>query len=68
MVFVLPLGSIFPAQKKHVCHCATKTGRGIVFHGHYPQVIVEQLELTLHCKRIEKNSTDGGDKEGEEGE
>lgn len=31
-------------QRKHICRYATKTGRGTVFPGHYPQVMVEKLE------------------------
>ena len=31
------------SQRKHVCHYAPKTGRGVVFPGHYPQVMVEKL-------------------------
>lgn len=30
-------------QRKWVCHWATKTGRGFVFPGNYPQVTMEQL-------------------------
>ena len=42
------------AQRKRICHCATKTGRGIVFPGHYPQVTVDQTGITVdtvNCKR-----------------
>lgn len=46
-LFGLPLLSIFPTKKKgrinaprtHICHCATKRGKGIVFPGHYPKVM-----------------------------
>lgn len=31
-------------HRKRVCHCTSKTGGVIVFTGHYPQVVVEQLE------------------------
>ena len=34
------------AQRKHVCHCATKTGRGIGFPGHYLPVTVIVAKAT----------------------
>lgn len=50
-------------QSSH--NCSTKTGRGIVFPGHYPQVKVEQLENVW--KRYTAKHNDGAGKEGEEG-
>lgn len=52
----------FTVQSKCVSHCATKSGRGFVFSGSYPQVMVEQLEYLwkLPCKR-KKNPADKGE-------
>lgn len=35
------------AQKKHICLCATRPGRSIVFPGHYPQVTVNSFIVSV---------------------
>lgn len=53
-----PDKSLITTQRKHVCHCATKTLRGIVFPGHDPQVIVEQLQEVMEEIKKEKRESD----------
>lgn len=66
MLSGLPAGLNFPAKMK-VCHCASKTGGCLVFHGRYPQVEVEQLEYCGTTGELWKLYTaDGGGQEGEE--
>lgn len=51
------------AQRKHLCYCTAKTGRGILLN---PQVTVEQFVETRYGKRkmLRKEEV----KEGDEGE
>lgn len=53
-----PDKSLITTQRKHVCHCAAKTLRGIVFPGHDPQVIVEQLQEVMEEIKKEKRESD----------
>ena len=54
------------AQKKQLCHHATRTGGGIDFPGRYPKVTVEELKQLWKKKNADGGGKEEVKKEGEE--